>query len=195
MSTSEFIWYFSYGANMSSAVLERRGLKPLSSEAARLDGYAFGFTHRGLLPIEPAFANIQPEAGSRLHGVLHRLRTEDMARLDRIEGAEYTHEHVEVIGTASGLIAARAYLDPDPVSGLKPSRRYLGSCCEGAREFGLPEAYVARMASHPSVYVPVISDLANLLVGTMEALHRAGFKPELLRMRWHRRRDDRTVDS
>jgi hypothetical protein len=177
------IWYFAYGANMSPAVLRRRNLDPLSSEAARLDGYSFGFTHKGILPLEPCFANIQPAPGRSMHGVLHRLRCEDMDRLDQIEGAEYLHQEVKVVGSDSGPKTARAYMDPNPVLGLKPSRRYLENCCEGARSFDLPKDYLEEMASHPHVYVPILSGLTTFLVRAMEGLHRRGFRPELVRMK------------
>lgn len=53
---------------MSRAVLARRGLTPLSSEPARLEGWRLRFSHPGLLPPEPAFANLEPEPGATVHG-------------------------------------------------------------------------------------------------------------------------------
>lgn len=173
MTDADAIWYFAYGANMSRAVLDRRGLRPLSSERARLDGYRLRFSHRGVLPIEPAFANIEACASGAVHGALYRLRTDEMARLDRVESTDYAHVDVPVLGATSGAVVARAYLDPRPVEGRVPSRRYLRVCCAGARELGLPDAYVRELAAHPSLHVPVVSDVATLLVGTAERLRRA----------------------
>jgi sulfite reductase (NADPH) flavoprotein alpha-component len=179
------VWYLAYGANMSRRVLARRGLAPLSSEPARLDGYRLSFSHPGLLPVEPAFANLEPEAGGTVHGVLHHLSTADMARLDRMEGAEYLHEEVAVVGAVSGAVRARAYRNPHPVEGLRPSRRYLRGLVEGAREHGLPEDWVQALAAHPSFHLPVVSDVTTLLVGVAERLRRAGLRPERLRMARH----------
>jgi sulfite reductase (NADPH) flavoprotein alpha-component len=176
------LWYFAYGANMSRRVLARRGLAPRSSEPARLDGYRLRFSHAGLIALEPAFANLEPDPRGAVHGALHLLAREDMDRLDRIEGAEYLHVDVPVTGRDAGVVTARAYLDPHPVDGRRPSRRYLRCCCEGARELGLPDDYVAGMAAHPSLHVPVVSDLATLFVGVAERLRRAGLRPERLRM-------------
>lgn len=173
MAVDDTLWYFAYGANMSRRVLDRRGLSPLSSEPARLDGYRLRFSHRGVLPIEPAFANIEAHPGGAVHGALYRLRRDEMLRLDRVESADYAHVDVPVTGATAGAVLARAYLDPRPVEGRVPSRRYLRVCCAGARELGLPEPYVSALAAHPSLHVPVVSDVATLLVGTVERLRRA----------------------
>ncbi len=173
--------YFAYGANMSRAVLARRGIAPLSSEPARLDGWRLRFSHPGLLPIEPAFANLEPGAGDVVHGVLHTLRAGDLERLDRLEGAEYLHEELTVVG-ATGEVRARAYRDPFPVGGLRPSRRYLASLLTGAREHGLPADWLRALEAQPSLHVPLVSDAAARLVGLAERLRAAGLRPERLRL-------------
>jgi hypothetical protein len=177
------LWYFAYGANMSDAVLARRGLRPLASEAGWVDGHALRFSHRGLLPTEPAFANLEPERTARVHGVLHRIRADDLVRLDKIEGAEYAHVDLLATGSRSGALTARAYLDPYPVRGLLPSRRYLRCVCEGAERFDLPAAWREELQAHPSRYVPVLSELTTACVGIAERLRRSGLRPEVLRMR------------
>ena len=84
----------------------------------------------------------------------------------------------------AGPVRARAYCNPHPVGGLRPSRRYLRAVCEGARAFGLPEAYVRELEAHPSFHLPLVSDAATLLVGVVERLRYAGLRPERLRMAW-----------
>ncbi len=177
------LWYFAYGANMSAEVLTRRGLAPRHSEPAWLEDHARRFSHRGLIFTEPAFANIEPEAGERVHGILHRIRDQELGCLDRIEGAEYAHIEVTVQRVVGAPVQARAYRDPYPARGLLPSRRYLRCLCIGATEGGLPEAEIATLAAHPARYVPLLSELTTLLVGTGERLRRAGLRPELWRMR------------
>jgi gamma-glutamylcyclotransferase len=179
------VWYFAYGANMSRAVLARRGVTPSSSEAATLRGYRHRFSHEGLIPIEPAFANIEAapdDAAAITHGVLHRLTADDLAHLDRIEGAEYLHVDVAVQGARSGAVTARAYLNPHPVQGKVPSRRYLACLCAGAREHALPADYIAQLEAHPSRHWFLVSDVANLLAGTAERVRRMGFRPERARL-------------
>ena len=184
------LWYFAYGANMSRAVLARRGVTPLASEPGLLRDHRHRFSHEGLLPIEPAFANLEPCEGAEAHGVLHRLSDEAMSRLDRIEGAEYLHVDVSVEGARTGTVLARAYLNPHPVQGKIPSRRYLACLCAGAREHGLPSAYIDALAAHPSRHWPLVSDVANLLAGTAERVRALGLRPERVRL-WRRGRAGR----
>ncbi|WP_166805085.1 gamma-glutamylcyclotransferase family protein [Nitrosococcus wardiae] len=80
-------WYFAYGANMLTDVLvRRRGVIPLSSEQARLDGYQLVFSQPGLPYIEPCFASIQPIQTDSVYGVLHHLTAHAAAQIDRFEG-------------------------------------------------------------------------------------------------------------
>lgn len=167
---------------MSRAVLARRGVTPLSSEAGVLRGYRHRFSHEGLIPIEPAFANIEASADDVTHGVLHLLAPDGLAHLDRIEGAEYLHVDVAVEGKTSGVVTARAYLNPHPTPGKIPSRRYLACLCTGAREHGLPAEYIAQLEAQPSLHWPIISDVANLLAGTAERVRKMGFRPERARL-------------
>ena len=177
------LWYFAYGTNMSSKVLARRGLTPKQSKPGMVAGYRLSFSHAGLLPIEPAFANIEPDESACVHGVLHLMSPHQLKRLDRYEGAEYRHVDVTV-ATGGGDVTALAYLDPNIVLGIIPSRRYLRTCCQGAREFGVPEEYVRTLESNPSLHWPIVSDIANLFVKSAERLRHSGLRPERLRMAW-----------
>ncbi len=166
------LWYFAYGANTSTRVLDRRGIAPLSSEAARLDGWRFAFSMRGFPGVEPAFANIEPDAASCVHGVLHRMRASDLERLDRVEGFGYRHRDVEVVGIRSGSVTATAYACPRTVNGALPSRRYLSLVCDGAREHGLPQSWIAALEAQPRRHVPLLSDLVNSSMKTLEGARR-----------------------
>ncbi|WP_394840024.1 gamma-glutamylcyclotransferase [Pendulispora rubella] len=154
-------WYFAYGANMNRRIfVERRGMRPLESETAHLDGYRLAFAIKGFAVVEPAFATLLPDAAGTVHGVLHRLGAGDLERLEKLED-EYARHELSVVGARSGRTVAQVYLASRTTLGLRPSRRYLALLCQGAREAGLPEAYVAWLAAHPSVHVPVLSNLAG----------------------------------
>ena len=168
-------WHFTYGANMCSRILVgRRGLRPLSSEPARLDGYRLTFSLPGLPYVEPVFANIEEDRDGTVHGVLHRIRDEELAVLDRIE-AGYASVDVTVAGSVSGEVVARAYHSAHVVRGLCPSRRYLALVCEGAREFGLPEDYVRELARQPTVHSPLMTPVLARVVKLFESLRRRGW--------------------
>jgi hypothetical protein len=160
-------WYFAYGANMSPRVLRRRGITPEESRAARLEGYAFRFSQRGLILLEPGFANIEPEPGEEMWGVAHRLPPGQLARLDGFEGPGYGRVLVD-LETDEGPVQAQAYINPRPTRGLEPSRRYARLCVGGARAFGLPEDYVTALAAHPTRHVPLVSEFLMLLVWLVE---------------------------
>lgn len=168
------VWYFAFGANMSSRVLARRRVTPISSEPARLSGYRLAFQERGIPFVEPAFASIEPADGDAVHGVLMRLERAAFARIDSSEGPGYELLDVDVIGRDSGRVCATAFTSRRPVVGLRPSRRYLGLLCEGARENGLPTEYVRRLEGEPHFYVPGMGPAFTLLASALHALQRRG---------------------
>lgn len=157
MPTAGDLHYFAFGANMCSEVLvERRGVRPLSSEAAELRDHRLVFEEPGLWLVgEPAFASIRRVLGDTTWGVLHHLRRGDFARLDQFEGPEYELVKVSVCGRNSGAVEAFAYRTTKPVFGRPPSTRYLRLLCAGAREHDLPPEYIARLEAQRSVHFPV----------------------------------------
>ena len=56
------LWYFAYGSNMSPAIfVERRGMHPLATQRARLEGYRLCFS----IPVGPGergVANVERPA-------------------------------------------------------------------------------------------------------------------------------------
>ena len=164
----EALWYFAYGANMNRRIfVERRGMRPLSSEPAKLARHALRFAAPGIPVMEPAFATIVPSDDTEVHGVLYQLSSREFTRLGRLE-ATYHVAEVPVIGSRQGVTSARVYCVAHPKAGLKPSRRYLTALCEGARQAGLPDDYVKWLEGHASVHVPFLSPLATSLAGLYE---------------------------
>ena len=139
------IWYFAYGSNMSPATLTgRRGLTPLASRPAWVDGYRLCFD----IPVGPGergVANLAVEPGARTHGVAHLLTPDEAARLDRTEGVHvglYFREAI-VMTTAGGEVEGFAYRSARTALGRRPSARYLDLLLEGARHHGLPPEYLS----------------------------------------------------
>lgn len=168
------MWYFAFGANMSSRVLSARRVRPLSREPAALAGYRLVFHERGVPIFEPAFASIEPAAGGIVHGVLLRLEHAAFSLIDSTEGPGYDLLEVDVVGRDSGRVRATAYTSRRPVAGLVPSRRYLDLLCEGARENGLPADYVRRLEAQPSRNIPGSHALFSLVAKALQALQRRG---------------------
>jgi hypothetical protein len=170
--------FFAYGAKMRLRAMEEAGTAPEARETARLDAWALTFDLRGIPVVEPAFASIEPRPESVVHGVLWWVTPDEARRVDRFESARYDVVDVEVVAEVSGRVRARAYKNRTPVPGLAPSRRYLRLIAEGAREAGLPEAYVRELEQVRSAYVPVLSEVAT-----------AGWLMFLAAQRWRPRRD------
>lgn len=168
----KLVHYFAFGANMSSAVLRRRRIEVLSREPARLRGYRLVFDLAGFPWVEPAFASVVRHPAHDVYGVLYRLTADQADRVDSYEGRAYSVIEVEVEGERSGAMRSRTYQTKRPASGLRPSRRYLHLLCEGARENQLPPAYVRELGAHPSVHVPVLSEIVGGGIGAFEAVHR-----------------------
>lgn len=168
----ERVWYFAFGANMSSRALSMRRVQPLRREAAALADYRLTFGERGLPLLEPAFASIEAAPGEVVHGVLMELTGADFDRIDATEGRGYALVEVRVRGAVSGAIEALAFQTRAPVRGRRPSGRYLDLLCEGAREHGLPPAYIAWLAAQPSLRVPGTRLVSRVLMPLLAAAHR-----------------------
>jgi AIG2-like family len=182
------VWYFAFGANMSSRVLRARHVRPLSSEAARLDGFRLVFGEPGVPLLEPVFASIDPAEGESVYGVLLRLLAEDFTRIDATEGPGYDVLRVDVVGSVNGPVRARAFRTRDPVRGRRPSRRYLDLMRSGAREHGLPERYVQRLDAEPcGAVLPGSGTLFTALVRVLGLFQRRGL---LVPWRARRRYDE-----
>lgn len=146
------VWNFAYGGNMNPRILlGRRGIRPAESAAARLEGYRLAFNLPGIPWLEPAFANVVPRAGAVVHGVLHRLSREQMARLDRFEGGgvAYRHLELEVEAYDGRRLRARVYSAIRITRERRPSCRYLNILREGARHFALDPDYIRMLDAQP----------------------------------------------
>lgn len=144
------LWYFGYGSNMETRTfVGRRGMRPRESCAGRLDDWALAFD----LPVGPGergAANVHPEPGAQVWGVLHRITSLEAQRLDRSEGVHvgaYTRVVVDVERIDGSRVPAFTYRTRRVDSSRKPSRRYLGLLLAGARDHGLPASYVAWLRS------------------------------------------------
>src|SRR5438876_7916341 len=125
-------WYFAYGSNMESATL--RGRRRIDFQRAlpgRAVGWRLVFDKPPLVPIGQSFANIIPEAGAEVLGVLYEVSESDLHHIDLTEGVlvgNYQRGSIPVVPltdmpdaplTAFTLTSDRR--DPS----LQPSQRYM----------------------------------------------------------------------
>lgn len=142
-------YYFGYGSNLSVIALRAKGVFPLRSEPAILEGWRLTFNVPDFFPIEGGTGNIETAPGEAVHGVLHACRDRDLASLDRLEALGVTYQRV-VLGVttyAGRRKSAYVYVGiPSNLDGdLRPSERYRNILARGAIDMRLAPAYVDRL--------------------------------------------------
>ncbi len=132
--------YFSYGSNMNRALMRRHCRAGKEVGTAALPGYRFIITIDG-------YASIVPYPGGIVHGVIWRLTPRDLAALNAYESLDsglYVRMTLPVL-FGGGRIAAMVYVARRREAG-RPRPGYLDVVVDAAREWGLPEEYVASLA-------------------------------------------------
>lgn len=141
-------WYFAYGSNMSRTQMAgRTGPIRDGAEAPRvalLRGYRFAFSVRST--DHRIYANVMESSEDAVHGILYRCGEPGMKTLDRYE-AGYERRQVTVLDETGRVYEATVYvgLPQCTVEPGIPTPRYRDIVLTGAREFGLPTAYVKRI--------------------------------------------------
>lgn len=142
---------FAYGSNMSTARLRERcpSAKPLG--VAELIGFELRWHKRsadgsGKCDI---VAGATPE--TRVLGVLYEIASKEKSELDRAEGLGNGYAEIEVEVISKGSPArAKAYqataVQQDPI----PYSWYRELVVAGAKEHGLPAAYIAQLEAIPA---------------------------------------------
>ena len=140
------VWYFAYGANMhDSAFRERRGMRPAESRAGRITGYRLRFNLEGRPKGRAAPANIAPDDGAEVWGVLHRITRRDLVRLNASEGIpgrRYRPIRLAAVDSNEIHLDAVGYMADGLENDGNPSHRYLTLLREGARAHGLPDHWI-----------------------------------------------------
>lgn len=139
--------YFAYGSNMDTERLSARVGMVSAGVRATLSGYALRFNKRAEDDLQGR-ANLVPQQGEEIEGVLFALSDEQCARLDVFEGEGYAR-HTVPVTTAEGVEEAMVYLAVPEfmVDDRAPSAEYAEYIVRGARQHGLSEAYIAKVAA------------------------------------------------
>jgi len=143
------VWYFAYGSNMKSSVMERRGITPLAVQRLCVPSHVLTFDVFGVPYSEPAMASIaergaamgvgspardKQESPPPVHGIGYLLSADDLNSLVISEGAGTAYTEVGVLarplddcGECDCLpvrtLVGRYPFRPNPL----PSARYLVS--------------------------------------------------------------------
>jgi gamma-glutamylcyclotransferase (GGCT)/AIG2-like uncharacterized protein YtfP len=136
--------YFAYGSNLCiDQMVERIG--PIHDGAdrpriARLPGYRLVFNMQ--CDCGQVYANVLRPGGGVL-GVIYCCSSEALSKLDEYEQG-YERQSVWVVTVNGETLEAFTYVarPPSVSNGGKPSAEYLHRVVRGARQHGLPEAYI-----------------------------------------------------
>jgi gamma-glutamylcyclotransferase (GGCT)/AIG2-like uncharacterized protein YtfP len=134
--------YFAYGANMDLAAMRQRTPNSRPVGRARLARHKFFIMQSG-------YASVKRDAHASVHGVLYDLALSDVPALDRYEEVGrglYTKVTQPVLRDGAAAVRAIIYIGASLTEG-KPAPAYLAAILTGARENGLPEDYIAFLAS------------------------------------------------
>ncbi|MDH5394289.1 MAG: gamma-glutamylcyclotransferase [Gammaproteobacteria bacterium] len=146
--------YFGFGSNLNITSLLAKGVTPLASRCASLNGWQLRFNVQHFFRHEGGVANIERSGVSaeQVLGVLYDCPDDALASLDAMEACGYGYERITVEVEAEGecfsaftYVGMAKFIDND----CRPSRRYLNIVVDGARQAGLASDYVNRLAAVP----------------------------------------------
>ena len=148
--------YFAFGSNLLRSKMDGRGdTQVVACTAASVADHRLAFNMRMFPPIEPSMASIEPSPGSTCEGALYTLTREGYEALWRSEGGSMSKPGYEEIvvqctttddGATVDAITLRAAPWMRLACDAPPSSRYKQLIVDGAREIGLSDAYISRLA-------------------------------------------------
>ncbi|HKL50634.1 MAG TPA: gamma-glutamylcyclotransferase family protein [Wenzhouxiangellaceae bacterium] len=147
MKASGSFLYFAYGSNLLSARLKARTPSARAAGRAILPRFALRWHKIGADDTGKCDVIFTDRPGDFVHGVAWLIRRADLKQLDLVEelGSGYYACNVPILLGGRRRLA-RTYraipTDPD----LKPLDWYKRFVVHGAREHGLPDEYIARLA-------------------------------------------------
>ncbi|MCP5055971.1 MAG: gamma-glutamylcyclotransferase [bacterium] len=142
--------YFAYGSNLSAARLQARVLTAEPAGTARLEGHRLVCDKPGR--DGSAKANLVTDPAGHVWGALYLLEARHLATLDRFEGGYErlvvsVESHVD--GRAAGFRDALTYRSDLRTADPIPFDWYRQLILDGARDHGLPAAWLARLEALP----------------------------------------------
>jgi len=134
--------YFAYGSNMDFEQMRQRCPSCEVIGNARLSHYAMSFT-RWSRSWKSGTADILPEKGELVYGILYKLSPDDLKKMDKVADYpnSYVRQDIAVLCDEEPLPALTYVARRQGV--FSPSRSYLNKMIQGAENHELPEEYVS----------------------------------------------------
>jgi len=130
------VFYFAYASNLDRKQVAERAPNAKVRYSATLPNHKLIFagwsrTWRG------AVASILQSHSDKVHGGLYEVSEQDMLRLAKYEGPDYTTTRVNVFRDTGELIEAVAFVQKQQKDEGKPSAEYLAAIKQGYMDWGL----------------------------------------------------------
>lgn len=149
-SENQIALYFAYGSNINMQQMKRRcpSAKPVSR--GELDGYQVKFLLHSV-KWGGGVAGIEPEPGGKVEGFVYQMSNNDLETLDTFENVKkgrYYRKKMNISLSDGRRIRAWVYFpNPDPKGPFPPSKKYLKTVIEGARDHEFPEEFIRYLES------------------------------------------------
>ncbi len=153
------IGYFAYGSNMHEEDLARwcrrkkyKPIVPLKKEVAVLKDWKLVFNYYSISRGGGA-ANIKPQKGCEVWGILMELTEEDYEKIREKEGAPNYYEEVSVkVVTRDGKViddvkTFKVVKEREKRGFEPPTREYLNLLIEAAEKYQFPKWYIKMLKS------------------------------------------------
>lgn len=139
------MYYFAYGSNMNWPQMKQRCPSARFACVARLPDYRFAIARHSRLR-KCGTANIFPDAGSEVWGIVYELNEPDLIMLDSFEDG-YRREKILVLARDDGQepLEALVYIADREFDVPLPNLEYKRLMIEGACHWQLPPDYYAML--------------------------------------------------
>lgn len=151
MSGDSFVT-FAYGSNMPAMRLRERCPSARALGMAELSGHELHW-HKVSKKDGSGKCDIVASEGSgaSVFGVLYEIAADDKHSLDQAEGLNKGYEEIEIEVISEGVpVRAKAYRATNIDPALRPYTWYRAFVIAGAKEHGLPAAYIAALECVPA---------------------------------------------
>ena len=135
--------YFAYGSNLDEQQMRERCPGSRALFRALLRGHRLDFTYLSAARWGGGTADIVPETGATVFGLVYAMGDGDFARLDAFE-AGYRRVELQVEDDAGAAFAVTSYSVREKGS-FAPHELYLGKILREAERLRFPEEYLARL--------------------------------------------------
>jgi len=155
MKPASTFLYFAYGSNLLSARLRARCPSARKAGNAMLVRFRLVWHKIGCDGTGKCDVVFTGNPGDHVHGVAWVIRRSELPALDyheELDTGYYSCNVPVVVGSQRRLARTYRAIPVDPA--LKPLDWYKRFVVDGAREHGLPEDYVARLALAPAMRDP-----------------------------------------